>query len=145
MNKLAKKSTVNVNRAPFLYGVDMATGLDATVTCSLNKPRHFQDIAESILCKKDDQQKICEMVSAITGLAILNHDVIHIHVDYVAHTQWLAIEVYPGKTVYRGHPAPIFRERISLKRDNPVEQLKTLEDKLIDLIAEAKDNAMGAC
>jgi len=145
MNKLAKKSTVNINRAPFLYGVDMAVGLDETVISSLNKSRHFPVITESILCKKDDQQKICEMVSAITGLAILNHDVIHIHVDYAAHIQSLAIEVYPAQTVYRGHPAATFRQRISFRRDNPLEQLKTLEDKLIDLIAEAKDNAIGAC
>jgi len=118
---------------------------DTAISSALNRAWHFTEKAQSILCKEDEQASIARQVAAITELAVLSCDTLHIHADYAAHIQSLAVEVYPVKEVYRGHPAPMFRARVSLRRGNPIEQLKDLEDKLIELIAAAKDEAMGGC
>jgi len=118
---------------------------DTAISSALNRAWHFTDKAESILCKKDAQATIASLVAGITELAILNADVIHIFCDYSPHINSLFVEVNHGNTVYEDLNGPFFRCTVSLKRGHPIEELKDLEDKLIELIADAKDNAMGAC
>jgi len=144
MEALTKKTRHASAHAALCTAAGLSTE-DTAISSALNRAWHFTKKAESILCKKDEQASIASQVATITELAVLSCDVLHIHVVYEAHTRAMSVEVYPAHTIYRGHQAPMFRSRVSLKRDDPLEQLKDLEDKLIDLIADAKDNAMGAC
>lgn len=144
MSKAAEKPNVNVNSVPFLYGIDMASGKDETVTTSLNRARHFADKAQRILDKNEDAHSVCEMVNAIGNLAILNCDLLHIHTHYSPHVNQLEVRVQPADTDY-ANPKLVFKEFIYLDKPKALEKLKALEDLLIELVADAKDNAMGGC
>lgn len=115
---------------------------DAATSGALN--RAFNDRAKNILISDKKDLAISRQVAAINDLAILNHNVLHIFVEYAAHTRSFSVEVYPLDVDFNYFPKVSFKSDISFKRGEPVEQLKALEDKLIELIADAKDNMMGA-
>jgi hypothetical protein len=116
---------------------------DTAISSVLNRAWHFTKKAESILCK-DEQASAARLVAAITELSILNADVIHIHASFHAHTNAFEVRVNSAATDYR-KPTVMLREHMSLDKAWALEQLKNLEDKLIDLVAAAKDDAIGAC
>lgn len=87
---------------------------------------------------------VCDAVNAITTLAMLDCNVIHIHISFHAHTNAFEVRVNSAGTDYK-KPSVMLSEYIYLDKAWALEQLKTLEDKLIDLVAQAKDEAMGAC
>ncbi len=127
----------------------VAAGLsteDTAISVVLSKAWDSGDTAKtsSLLARKTDERELCGMVSAITTLAILSRDVLAIFVNYSASVNSLSIDVYPADTDFHRYPRPDFHTIISFKRGEPIEQLKALEDKLIELVAAAKDNAMGA-
>lgn len=97
--------------------------------------------AESLKQKRDCQDVVLQIIQ----LAMMNKDVIHIHADYEAHVDLLSVRVLDVETDYDGIQSYIHRVDISLTRNRyeddatPLTQLLELEDKLLELIAEAKD------
>jgi len=106
------------------------------------------DLAKAALAQKPayvaDEQLLCRMVNAISDLAILSSDVIHIETAYSAHAKDFQVKVFNADTNYFGIYKPIFDRAVYLDNSLAYEQLRDLEDKLIELIADAKDKAMGA-
>ena len=106
------------------------------------------DLAKAALEQKPayvaDEQLLCRMVNAISDLAILSSDVIHIETAYSANTKDFQVKVFNADTNYFGMYKPIFDRAVYLDNSLAYEQLRDLEDKLIELIADAKDKAMGA-
>jgi len=99
--------------------------------------------AESLKQKRDCQ----DVVLQIMQLALMNKDVIHIFVDYQAHADLLTVRVIGTETDYQKPHVCIHREDVWLSSPRlegdvtPLEQLLAFEDKLLELIAEAKDKA----
>jgi len=93
--------------------------------------------------RKDDR-KICDSVTAITTLAIVSADDIHIEVTFSAHIKELQVKVFDVNTNYFDIYRQAFGRSVYLDAKTAPEQLSALEDKLIELIADAKDKAMGA-
>ena len=87
---------------------------------------------------------VCNMVNAITTLALLNADFLHIQVFYEPHCADLNIKVFNADTNYFGMYKPIFNRCIHLDSPSTILQLKTLEDDLIEFVADAKDKLVGA-
>ncbi|UXI00454.1 hypothetical protein [Photobacterium sp. TY1-4] len=94
------------------------------------------------------ERKCRDVILGITELSIDNHEIIHIHTQYSPHVNGFCVYVYPITEEYVDiEIAPFFRVDFSLNRnrfeDNatPLQQLLELEDKLLALIAEAKDKA----
>lgn len=92
------------------------------------------------------QQRDCQdVVLQIMQLAMMNKDVIHIHVDYHAHVDVLGVCVQEAETDYQIQQGFIHKQRIHQLMNRvegdtpPLTQLLELEDKLLELIAEAKD------
>ncbi|KPU82202.1 hypothetical protein JI57_04545 [Psychromonas sp. PRT-SC03] len=88
---------------------------------------------------------VCEMVCSITTLAMLNSDVLHIFVNYSAHTKGLSVRVHASNTDYDLLAPPTYKKHLCLDHSNSLKELKDLEDKLIELIAAAKGRKIGAC
>lgn len=143
-NQLQTRDIQASTLSSLLIGVDMATGKDESIVMNLNKARHFADKAKRILNKNEDAHSVCDMVNSISALAMLNCDVLHIHTSYAAHVQVFDVRVQPADTDY-ANPKMVFHERIRLDKPKSLEQLKNLEDLLIELVADAKDAAMGGC
>jgi hypothetical protein len=97
--------------------------------------------AESLKQKRDCQDVVLQIIQ----LAMMNKEVIHIFVHYEAHVDLLTVRVRDVETDYDGMQSCIHRVDISLTRNRyeddatPLTQLLELEDKLLELIAEAKD------
>ncbi|MFT6986906.1 MAG: hypothetical protein ACJAT7_002756 [Psychromonas sp.] len=144
MNNLALTTPCKSTRGLLLIGVDMAPGKDESIVRNLNKARHFADKAQRILTKNEDAHSVCNMVNAIMSLAVLNSELLHIHTRYSPHVKTLDVRVQPADTDYE-NPAVVFKEHIYLDKPKSLEQLKNLEDLLIELVADAKDLAMGGC
>lgn len=93
--------------------------------------------------RKDDRA-ICDSVTAITTLAIVSADVLHINIDYSPQLKELKVRVFDVDTHSYHKLVKKFAKSIYLESKNAREQLNVLEDKLIELVADAKDKAMGA-
>lgn len=91
-----------------------------------------------------NEQLLCRMVNAIQELAILSSDVIHIETVYSAHAKDFQVKVFDANTNYFGMYKPKFRRAVCLDGSLAYELLRDLEDKLIELVSDAKDKAMGA-
>lgn len=97
--------------------------------------------AESLKQKRDCQDVVLQIIQ----LAMMNKDVIHIHADYHPHVDVLYVCVQDAKTDYKNQQESIHTKRIDLLMNcadgdtPPLSQLLELEDKLLELIAEAKD------
>lgn len=131
-NQLQTQNIQTSSRAPLLIGVDMAAGPDSSVIHVLKNSEH------------EKAHAIRSMVNSIMTLAMLNSDLLHIHASYSAHVKAVEVRVNPASTNYE-FPIVLFKEHIYLDKPNALEQLKVLEDLLIELVADAKDLAMGAC
>ena len=115
-----------------------------SVITLLNRAAHFTDEARRIL-DADSGRAICSMVSAITELAMVSRDVLHIEVKFSAHINELEVKAFDAKTDYMASHHRLFGRSVYLDSANALDALKQLEDELIDLIADAKDKAMGGC
>lgn len=137
--------TTNHQGTALLIGVDMASGQDESIVKSLNSAKYFADKAQSILNKRDDgnDHAIHSMVNSIMTLAMINSDLLHIHITYSAHTKSISARVLGADTNYN-NPHVIFSDQLRMNKPHSLEQLKALEDLLIELVADAKDKAMGA-
>ena len=100
--------------------------------------------APDILLNTVDELAISNAVSAITTLSLLNANIIHIEFEYIPWLNDFTVKVFDGATNYmQGNPKK-FGRGICLDKPDALEKLHALEDELIDLVAEAKDKAMGA-
>ena len=100
--------------------------------------------APDILLNTVDELAISNAVSAITTLSLLNANVIHIEFEYIPWLNDFTVKVFDGATNYmQGNPKK-FGRGICLDKPDALEKLNALEDELIELVAEAKDKAMGA-
>lgn len=133
MKNLANKTTQHPRRAPIFIGLDMANTKDSSVVHILKNDGYQNDRA------------ICSMVSAITELAILSQQLIHIEVKFTAVVNELEVKVFRATTNYLGGVRRLFVRCVYLDNSNALDELKALEDQLIELVAEAKDKAIGAC
>ncbi|MGF1704142.1 hypothetical protein L4D09_28040 [Photobacterium makurazakiensis] len=103
--------------------------------------KNCEAFAEKLRQERDCQ----DVVMQIMQLAMMNKDVIHIFVDYQVHVDSLTVRVLDAETDYEANQDYIHRVDISLTRNRyendatPLTQLLELEDKLLELIAEAKD------
>lgn len=88
--------------------------------------------------------EICQAVSAITTLAILSSDVLHIETEYTASIKGFAVKVFDAGTDYMlSHPRK-FGRSIYLDSADALLKLNQLEDLLIELVGAAKDKSTGA-
>jgi hypothetical protein len=147
-NKLLKSDADKSSSLSKIYegvqiGVDMASGPDESVELNINKASFWANKSQTIL-NKDEETAICNMVNAITTLALLNAKILHISVFYEPHCADLNIKVFKVDTNYFGIYKAIFRRCVHLDQSTSLQQLKTLEDDLIELVAEAMDKLMGA-
>jgi hypothetical protein len=126
-----------------VIGVDMASGPDESVAINLNTASFFADKTQ-VFPDTSERLSVCHMVNAITTLAMLNAEVLHIEVFYEPHCADLNIKVHKADANYFGIYKAIFRRSVHLDQLTSLMQLKTLEDDLIELVAEAKDRLMGA-
>ncbi len=126
-----------------LIGIDLASGPDETVFTNLNSAKHFADKATALLNKSEDMT-ICNAVTSITNLAILNRSVLHINVAYTPEDEGLVVKVFKADTNYMDRARAIFRRGLYLDQPSSLLQLQTVEDDLIELIGSAKDKLMGA-
>jgi len=94
--------------------------------------------------QRKDERAICDSVTAISTLSILSRDVLHINVDYSPQLNELKVRVFDVDTNYYHKLVRKFAKSIFLESKSAREQLNVLEDKLIELVADAKDKAMGA-
>lgn len=89
--------------------------------------------------------KICEVVNSLMTLSMLNQDVLHISVQYNPHVQWVECDVVHASNDYNDTSKAMSRlllnEKIKITRKTAVNELLALEDKLVDLVAEARANA----
>lgn len=83
---------------------------------------------------------ICNQVAAITALAILSYEVVHIEVKYIACLHLLDVKVLDGKTDLFMGSTYKFGCAVYLDSPSALEQLKVLEDKLIDAVVDAKEH-----
>ena len=111
--------------------VKSPTNADLANAAQQLKPKHIAD-----------EQLLCKMVNAIGDLAILNSDVIHIETTYSAHAKDFQVKVFDANTNYFGMYKAKFSRAVYLDGTLAYEQLRDLEDKLIELVSDAKDKAM---
>ncbi|MFS1930549.1 hypothetical protein BCU25_016275 [Vibrio cyclitrophicus] len=109
-------------------------------------PEALEDEAKSILEQVSKRQE-SDVINTIVNLALANSDVIQIHVN-VASIEDVSVQVYKlgdmKKYNYRNVPCLLhesveFDVRFSKDNETALGQLLRLEDKLIDLIAEARE------
>lgn len=90
-----------------------------------------------------------DVILGIVELALVNRDVIQIHAGWNPSCCRFGLDVYPLDQVWREEVeiVSLFRAVVYIDRnrceDNatPLQQLLELEDKLLELIADAKDKA----
>ncbi|WEM43494.1 hypothetical protein PTW35_06800 [Photobacterium sp. DA100] len=98
------------------------------------------------------QERGClDVINEITSLALSNIKLIHIHVGFHAHTEEFDVQVNSVDNRYEvGESIHLYRESLYLDRNRfeddatPLQQLLEIEDKLLELIAEAKDKLEAA-
>lgn len=147
MTNLAKKTSQTTSHMPLLIGIDMAAGKDESVVRNINQAKYFADKAQRLLNKGDDENAhaIRCMVNSIMTLSMINSDVLHINVAYTPAAEELEVKVFASDTDYFQACKTKFSRSVYLDAVSTLEQLKALEDHLIDLVADAKDKAIGAC
>ncbi|KAA8674235.1 hypothetical protein [Vibrio gigantis] len=111
-------------------------------------PEALEDEAQSIV-EQVSKRKEADVMNTIINLAIANGDVLEFSVDYDSHNQHFSVLVrkigdlkkYNFKNVpYLLHEYVSLGKRYELDHeDRPLNELLILEDKLIDLIAEARE------
>lgn len=126
-----------------VVGFDMACGKDERVTRNLKKAKHFTEKANSLLSKSEDLS-LANAVSAVVELAILSKSILDINVEYSPEVAMFSVKAFPVNTNYFGLYKTIFNRAVYLDQPSSRLQIQTLEDDLIELIANAKDKAMGA-
>ena len=96
----------------------------------------------------NDTKRNCQdVVLGIMQLAMMNKGVIEINVRYQSNVDEIGVRVYPSGTEYDGDQSSIYKSNVyldihSFEGDTPpLTNLLIIEDKLLELIAEAKDNA----
>ncbi|NAW86587.1 hypothetical protein, partial [Photobacterium halotolerans] len=116
----------------------------------LEKPR-TGSLAEQAETLAMDSEKLAEAIRnrsvqdvalGIMQLAMECTDVIHVRVEYAPHVDWLYVSVHPVNSRYEAdcQDTMLFEHRFKFERDD-IKNLLAIEDKLIELIAEARDNA----
>ncbi|WED23488.1 hypothetical protein L3Q72_19810 [Vibrio sp. JC009] len=94
------------------------------------------------------QRQEIEVMNTLMSLALMNRDVLEIAVQYTAHVQWFEVEVHElvePEVRFSERHSPLLLERIRLNDEfadthgSALDNLLMVEDKLIDLIAEARD------
>lgn len=86
------------------------------------------------------QQLVCKIIV----LAMKNNESLNIEVAYLAEFNELSVKVIEDNENYKFGVRRKYAKGISLSQPNAVEELHDLESKLEQLIADAKDKAMGA-
>ena len=112
---------------------DFASGADTTV---------YHEHKLQNIHKENADASICCRVAAITALAMLNASILHIKVTYSSESNALEVSVY--STDCFSLISAIFRRNVYLDQPTSREHLLTLEDDLIELVADAKDGLVGA-
>ncbi|PSW14397.1 hypothetical protein C9J01_08135 [Photobacterium rosenbergii] len=98
------------------------------------------------------QERGClDVISEITSLALSNIKFIHIHLGFYAHTSAFCVSVNSREDSYEVaetvllYGKTVYLDRNSFEDDaTPLQQLLEIEDKLLELIAEAKDKLEAA-
>ncbi|WP_028864296.1 hypothetical protein [Psychromonas aquimarina] len=103
----------------------------------------FAKAVPTVNTHSESEDAVYSMVNSIMTLAMLNAEVLHIQTSYSPHVKKLNVRVQPADSDYK-NPNVVFTEEIYLDKPTSLEQLKILEDLLIELVADAKDLAMGA-
>ncbi|WP_330959043.1 hypothetical protein [Photobacterium sp. 53610] len=87
-------------------------------------------------------RSVQDVALGILQLAMECRDVLHVFVWYVAHVRSLDIQVYSKDTIYVEGMGKVrlLEETFNFKRDD-IKDLLAIEDKLIELVAEARDKA----
>lgn len=109
-----------------------------------NKILPLNYIGHSIM--KDDielDKRLCDVINGITALAVLNANILHIDIQYAAWLQSFSVKVFEVGTNYMRPHTYLFVRQVQLERPDVLNELKNLEDLLIDKIADAKDKLMG--
>ncbi|MDX1300921.1 hypothetical protein [Photobacterium sp.] len=106
--------------------------------------KYSRALANSLIQERDCH----DVMLGIMQLAMVNKDVIHIHVRFFAHINDIYVSVNPVNNSYKiSETINVYAEIISLNPEHynddssPLTRLLELEDKLLELIAEAKDKA----
>ena len=130
------------NKKEYVIGIDMASGKYESVGMNINRVQYFSDKAKNALEKnKDLEQRIYQQVNSIMTLAMLSSDVLHIDVAYEANIKEISVKVFDKNTDYLHAHRRKFGLGIYLAQLTTVNTLLALEDKLIELVAEARSNA----
>ncbi|UTM59236.1 hypothetical protein L4174_021255 [Photobacterium sp. CCB-ST2H9] len=114
------------------------------------KPR-TGSLEEQAVSLAMDSEKLAEAIRnrnshdvavGIMQLAMECKDVLHIHVSYAPHADELYVRVLPVTTQYQPdvRQVRLFYASFYFERDD-IKNLLAIEDKLIELVAEARDNA----
>lgn len=86
---------------------------------------------------------LCNEVAAITALAILSNEVAYIEVKFSPRFHALEVKVFDSQMDCLTDMGCRFSCAVPLDSSNALEQLKALEDKLLDVVTEAKEHEMG--
>jgi hypothetical protein len=96
--------------------------------------------------KEKNENSICSAVNAIVTLSLINHDILDIFVSYSAGANHLHVTVNRIEcSSQENNISYQLDEFVSLGKPHSLDSVKELEDRLILLVAEAKDLAIGAC
>ncbi|MGF1717861.1 hypothetical protein L4D08_23655 [Photobacterium chitinilyticum] len=89
-----------------------------------------------------------DVIGEIFNLSCANKELIHIHVFYQPHVDEFLVQVCAADNSYKADESVIlYHDSVYLNRNRfeddtpPLVQLLEIEDKLLELIAEAKDKA----
>lgn len=118
-------------------GVDVNYPEDNVVQRVFDKATALNDSTEEDL-------SLARAVSAIVELAMLSKSILDINVEYSPEDAMLSVKAFPVNTNYFGLYKNIFNRGVYIDQPSSRLQVQTLEDDLIELIANAKDKAMGA-
>jgi hypothetical protein len=106
--------------------------------------RAFDKVAP-LNVSSDEDLLLVRAVSAITELAILSKNAMHIGVDYSPINHAFYVTARQTDHNYKDIESSVdLREFVYLSEEDALQQLQTVEDKLIELVGLAKDKAMGA-
>ncbi|MEI8594009.1 hypothetical protein [Photobacterium sp. Hal280] len=125
---------------------------EALVRHALVKPStrsgSLEDQAEALAVDSEElaaavRNRSCHDIAlGIMQLAMECKDVLHIHMDYSPHVDELSLYVRPVTTRYLDGEVKdrLFKRSFYFQRDG-IKDLLAIEDKLIELVAEARDQA----
>ncbi|WP_447075840.1 hypothetical protein [Vibrio alginolyticus] len=89
------------------------------------------------------KREMLDILHAINVLAVTNHDIIHIFVNYAAHMNCLAVFAFPPEHDYENgdNRERDFDKTVWLNGPKALEQLLSIESQLTELIIEAREEA----